>query len=209
MQIEIGPHLEEAELEQYSMGRLPVDRLPPFEEHFLACESCQDQLLETEAYVNAVRSVSPTLRKVGRSNWEQFFVWPRPAWLAGAAIAVTALLITRVWSPGPIHAPEIAIVLLQASRGIEGLSLAKAAAGQPVALTIDLREIPGASQYRFEIVDSRGRAELDSVVIPENGKIVQTLTKGLSAGRHYVRLYGPDGDLLREFSLRVGEPDRH
>jgi len=208
MQIQIGPHLEEEELEQYSMGRLPADRLTLFEEHLLACEPCQDQLLEMEAYVNAVRSASPKLREAGRPGWERFFFWPRPAWMAGAAIAVTALVIARVWIPTPTRAPEIAIVLLQASRGIEGLSVAKAKTGQPVALTIELREIATASSYRFEIVDSAGRQELDNVVVPENGKIVQKLTKGLSEGQRYVRLYAPNGDLLREFSLLVGAPDR-
>ena len=208
MQIQIGPHLEEEELEQYSMGRLPADRLTLFEEHLLACESCQDQLLEMEAYVNAVRSASPKLREARRSGWERFVFWPRPAWMAGAAIAVTALVIARVWIPTPTRAPEIAIVLLQASRGIEGLSVAKAKTGQPVALTIELKEIATAPSYRFEIVDSAGRQELDNVVVPENGKIVQTLTKGLSEGQRYVRLYAPNGDLLREFSLLVGAPDR-
>ena len=62
MQLQIGPHLEESEVEQYSMGELPEASLAPFEEHLLACDSCQDRLLEMEAYVNAVRSVSPNLR---------------------------------------------------------------------------------------------------------------------------------------------------
>jgi len=203
MQIDIGPHLQEEELEQYSMGRLPVDRITEFEEHFLACETCQDQLLAMEVFVNAVRSASPKLRKAARSRREWIFAWPRVGWVAGAAFAVTALLIARGWTPAPTRVPAIATVLLQATRGIEGLAQAKAAASQPIALTIDLTEIPVASSYRFEIVDARGRAALDSVVIPANGKIVQSVTKGLSLGRHYVRLYGINGELLREFSLLV------
>ena len=117
MQLAIGPHLEEAELEQYSMGRLPEDRIPALEEHFLACETCQDQLLEMEAYVNAVRSVSPKLRKISERRWERLFVWPRPAW-AGGAIAVAALLIAGVWIRVPSRTPELAVVVLQASRGM-------------------------------------------------------------------------------------------
>ena len=49
MQLGIGSHLDDADLEQYSMGSLPETRLVPFEEHFLACESCQDRLLEMES----------------------------------------------------------------------------------------------------------------------------------------------------------------
>src|SRR5258708_6381611 len=62
MQLQLGRHLEESQLEQYSMGNLPEERAEPFEEHLLACEVCQDRLLEMDAYVNAVRSVSPRLR---------------------------------------------------------------------------------------------------------------------------------------------------
>ena len=58
----ISSHLEETELEKYSMGTLFEARLEEFEEHLLACDSCQDRLLEMEAYVNAIRSASPKLR---------------------------------------------------------------------------------------------------------------------------------------------------
>src|SRR5436309_2874662 len=89
MQLGIGPHLQETEIEQYSMGALPEERLKPFEEHFLVCEFCQDQLLEMEAYVNAVRSVSPKLRAAREP------VWRRLAWFAvpAMAVAVAALLM--------------------------------------------------------------------------------------------------------------------
>ena len=63
MQFGIGSHLEETELEQYSMGILSEASLEAFEEHLLACDSCQDHLLEMEAYVNAMRSASPKLRE--------------------------------------------------------------------------------------------------------------------------------------------------
>ena len=203
-QLEIGRHLDETELEQYSMGTLPEPQLPPFEEHFLACESCQDRLLEMETYVNAVRSVSPKLRETPRSRWVELFAWPRPVWVAAAAMVAVALLVGRNWTPLPVRGPEIAIVLLQASRGIEGLTSAKALARQPLSLQIDLTEIPGYASYRLEIVDSRGRPESVSVVTPRNGKIVQPLIAGLPAGRYYVRLYTPGGELLREFGLQVG-----
>ena len=61
MQLGIGPHLEESDVEQYSMGKLPEPSLAPFEEHLLACVSCQDRLLEMEAFVKAVCSVSSKL----------------------------------------------------------------------------------------------------------------------------------------------------
>ena len=36
MELKIGPHLEELELEQYSMGKLEETRLDGFEEGFVA-----------------------------------------------------------------------------------------------------------------------------------------------------------------------------
>ena len=62
MEIVIGSHLQEPELEEYSMGTLSETSPEAFEEHLLACDSCQDRLLEMEAYVNAIRSASPKLR---------------------------------------------------------------------------------------------------------------------------------------------------
>ena len=73
MELEIGPHLEELELEQYSMGKLEGSRLEGFEEHFLACESCQERLLEMQVYVNAIRSVSPKLREARPALWKRLF----------------------------------------------------------------------------------------------------------------------------------------
>src|SRR5262245_27323636 len=96
MGLEMGPHLEEAELEQYSMGILPEQRITAFEEHFLVCQVCQDQLLEMEAYVNAVRSVSPKLRQVKRSRR----VFPQLA-LAAAAIVMTVIVV-KLLAPAPV-----------------------------------------------------------------------------------------------------------
>src|SRR6185295_2822195 len=97
MELGIGSHPEETEIEQYSMGILASERVQSFEEHFLACEPCQDQLLQMEAYVNAVRSVSPRLR-AARSPWSRFAEWPSAGLvLSVAAVTLLALLAARIW----------------------------------------------------------------------------------------------------------------
>ena len=201
MELGIGPHLEEAELEQYSMGTLPEQRINSFEEHFLACEICQDQLLEMEAYVNAVRSVSPKLRKARglRSKVLSGPILSR-TFFAVAAI-VTIIVGTRLLTRAPSSRAELAVVLLQANRGIEGLITAKAA--QPLSLRMDLRELPGSSSYRVEIVGADGTAIQNSTVTPQNGAITQDLKDGLRAGSYFVRLYTATGELLREYGLQV------
>ena len=112
MQFGIGSHLEETEVEQYSMGTLSGASLETFEEHLLACYSCQDRLLEMEAYVNAMRSASPKLRKARRRFWATPFQWPRPAWGVAFAMGVVGLAVVRVWivaPPIPIQMASVAL----------------------------------------------------------------------------------------------------
>ena len=203
MQFGIGSHIEETELEQYSMGTLSGASLETFEEHLLACDSCQDRLLEMEAYVNAMRSASPKLRKARRPFWATSFQWPRPAWGVAFAMGVVALGVVRVWIVAPSTQIQIASVALHSSRGIEGLATTKAPAGKLLSLTVDLTELPAFRSYRMEIVAVTGKPVWEAVALPENGRINQPTTKGLSAGQYYVRLYAPGGALLREFSLGI------
>ncbi len=202
MQLGIGSHLDDADLEQYSMGKLPEVRLVPFEEHLLACEACQDRLLETEAFVNAVRSVSPKLRAAGSSPRRSRF-WPRPTWVAAFAMGLVLLALGRIWLVAPRASLDFAAVVLQSSRGIEGLAVAKAPAGKPLALTIDLTELPTLPSYRLEIVNSGGKPVWQAPAGARDGKVTQRLPHGLNTGQYYVRLYTAGGQLLREFGLRI------
>ncbi len=203
MQLAIGPHLEEQDLEKYSMGKLPETLLPAFEEHLLACIPCQDRLLEMEAFVNAVRSVSPTLRAAPRPGWRRWFTWPRPAWIGAIAVSTVALTVGLVRLPSRPGLSTPTAVFLRSTRGVEGLALASAPAGQPVSLNIDLTELPVLPSYRLEIVDAAGKPVWKTTTVPQNGRIEQLVTTVLSAGRHYLRLYSPEGALLREFGLRA------
>jgi hypothetical protein len=203
MQFGIGSHLEEPELEEYSMGMLSEASLEAFEEHLLACDSCQDRLLEMEAYVNAMRSASPKLREKRQPFWASLFKWPRPAFVAAFAMGVVVLAVARIWIVTPPARTEMASVVLHSSRGIEGLATAKAPSGKRLSLTVDLTELPAFPSYRMEIVDPTGKPVWQAVAHPENGKITQPTTKGFTAGQYYVRLYAPAGALLREFSLGI------
>lgn len=203
MEIEVGPHLNEAELEQYSMGQLPEARLAVFEEHFLACDGCQDRLLEMEAYVNAMRSVSPKLREAPRSfwggAWKDLFRAPRPAW-AGAFALGTVALAAAIWMAVPPARVERAAVELYAMRGAETVAVS-APAGKPISLNVDVAQLPPAASYRMEIVDSTGKAVWDGAAAAQNGRIAQAVGKTLDPGQYFVRLYSNEGRLLREFSL--------
>jgi len=185
------------------MGTLAETRLEAFEEHLLACDSCQDQLLEMEAYVNAMRSASPKLRETPRSPWEDIFRWPRPAWMVAFATGAFALATTGIWILTPPAHTELASVVLHSSRGMEGLATAKAPARTPLSLSVDLTELPVFQSYRLEIVTAIGKPVWEAVAHPSGRQITEPSTKGLAAGQYFVRLYGPAGGLLREFSLEV------
>jgi hypothetical protein len=203
MQFGIGSHIEETELEQYSMGMLSEASLEAFEEHLLACYSCQDRLLEMEAYVNAMRSASPKLRQSRPQFWAAVFQWPRPAWGVALATCVVGLAVVRVWIAVPPAPTQVASVALHSSRGIEGLATTKAPAGKVLSLNVDLTELPAFASYRMEIVGATGKPVWQAIARPEGLRLTQPTTKGLVAGQYYVRLYAPGGALLREFSLGI------
>jgi hypothetical protein len=203
MQFGIGSHIEETELEQYSMGMLSEASLEVFEEHLLACYSCQDRLLEMEAYVNAMRSASPKLRKARQPFWATVSWWPRPAWAVAFAMGVAGLAVVRVWIVVPPTPAQVASVALYSSRGIEGLATTKAPAGMVLSLTVDLTELPAFASYRMEIVGATGKPVWEAVAHPVGRTLTQPTTKGLAPGQYYVRLYAPGGALLREFSLGI------
>jgi len=185
------------------MGTLSERSLEVFEEHLLACDACQDRLLEMEAYVNAMRSASPKLREAPRPSWASVFRWPQTAWVMALAVGVVALAVVRVWIVAPQARTEMASVVLHSSRGLEGLATAKAPAGSRLSLIVDLTELPAFPSYRMEIVGATGKPVWEATAHAQNGKITQPTAKGLSTGQYYVRVYAPGGALLREFSLGV------
>ena len=196
-------HLEETDLELYSMKTLPEERIEPFEEHLLECEVCQDRLLETDVYINAVCSVSPKLRRANRQRWRDRLFAPRPTWVAAFAFGVALLSVGRIWLVAPHGTVEFATILLQSSRGIEGLTAATGNAGRPLALSIDVTELPALPSYRSEIVNAAGKPVWQQQASPHEGRISLLLSDGLREGRYYARLYAKDGKMLREFGLRI------
>jgi hypothetical protein len=185
------------------MGTLSEACLEAFEEHLLACCSCQDRLLEMEAYVNAMRSASPKLREARPPFWAGLFRLPRPAWLVASAMGLVALAVVQVWIVSPPTHPQIASVALQSGRGIEGLATAKAPAGKLLSLTVDLTELPAFPSYRMEIVGATGKPVWEGVAHSDGPSLTQITNRSLVKGQYYVRLYAPGGALLREFSLGI------
>jgi anti-sigma factor RsiW len=59
--MEIGKHLEEGDLERYSMGAMPEEEAAPFEEHLLICETCRRRVDDCDEFVAALKSAAAQL----------------------------------------------------------------------------------------------------------------------------------------------------
>jgi hypothetical protein len=192
-------HLDDEELERYSMGAMPEAAIAPFEEHLLVCEPCQLRLAQTDAYVGAMRQASARLRTEPLKRGLPWLRFPRliPA-LAGMAVAIVA---AGLWIGRPdMGEAHPFAVDLEATRGaaIE----AKAPAGRWLLLRLDLANLPASSSYRLEMVDRFGSRVWQSTVPAQESK-AGFKVPGAQPGIYFVRVYWPPGQLLREYGFEV------
>ena len=193
---EIDHHVDVEDLESYSIGTSSPADSTRIEEHLMVCECCQDRLQETDDYVLAVRKASLKWqrdeRAAKRSEWRLAAWFPPLAALAcGLMLVVSALHLVR--QPAPVVA-----VSLSALRG-NGAGTG-APAGQQLILHPDLTGLAARSSYRLEIVDQTGHAVRQATLVPAQAGVS---ISGLHAGQYFVRVYLPEGDLLREYGLQV------
>jgi hypothetical protein len=112
--------------------------------------------------------------------------------LAAAAAALALLMWVR--SPRGSGTPQTVAVALAANRGPGGE--AHAPARKPLALQPDLTGIDAPAPYTIEIVDAFG-ARVWRDVFPG------VPAPPLSQGVYFVRIYSQDGQLRREYALKV------
>lgn len=205
-------HIDDEELELYSLRRLSESREEAVEEHLLVCNVCQDRLAETDAYVQAVRTAAARLAERESPVWRRWLDrlgalrWaPRPVWAAAGAVAL--LLIVwggMVWlkSAGP-ELPPVAVTLL-AVRG-ESPGIASAPAGRPLRLEVEVATVGRADRYTLELVNGDGDLIGRWAVQPQADRAALVVPQGLARGRYWVRFYAgsPAGELLREYGLDV------
>jgi hypothetical protein len=189
-------HLDLEELEKYLKGAEAIEDVVPVEEHLLICEYCQNRIQETEEYLVALRLAAHQVRRDERVG-TQSRGWKLPtwsfAWVATAAACCLLLVGAALrWQP-PL--PSVA-VSLEALRG-DGTH---APAGRKLVLHPDLVGLPDSPSYRLEVVDRTGRP-LRQGTVSKNQTSMNL--PALSAGPYFVRVYRPEGDLLREYSLEV------
>jgi hypothetical protein len=186
-------HPNEEILEEYALHRLPEALAAPVEEHLLICPSCQEAVAENDQFVAALKAAAS--QPISRSS-----VLPSLANRTSLApiVALVVLALVAVWKyPQEVSAPVA--VSLSSLRGLS--PMAPAPAGKPLLLNIDLPDLVPGREYRVEVVDAAGSPVWKGAVADSNGTLIATVSRLLGKGLYWVRLYGPDSELLREFGM--------
>jgi predicted anti-sigma-YlaC factor YlaD len=185
MTMDIDGHLEEEELERYSLAASAEPELSKVEEHLLLCPSCRKKVETSDVYVHSMRHAAAQVR----AEEKRAPRWAGMAFLLAATVLLAGVVLIRS------HAPVPFAVSLAATRGV-GIN-AQAPAGVPLALQLDVTGLPAAASYRVEMVDHVGKQVW-------TGTFPGSPAKAAPAGIYFVRLYSPAGDLLREYGLEIG-----
>ncbi len=211
-------HPPEETLEEYCFNRLPEEGTAAIEEHLLLCEICQHTLEDLDEYISLMKATTAEYKLDAAPKTSTGRIWNRVReawaipWNPGWAVALGLLVVGAVlsWAMISIMARRIeppqlsASVMLAAVRGGENFTMNQAPAGRPLDLAVDLADLPPSDTYRLEVVSTQGQSVWNAAPEPSsNGKLSARIAKGLSPGIYWVRLYSTQGELLREFGLRV------
>lgn len=201
-------HLSEEQLEQYLLQQASDSAAAAVEEHLLVCEHCQTQLEELELFTKTFRSVAPILAREdaledrgGVMDWfRRQLSNPFPALAFGAATALVLFVAPMAWRSGPASGPAATIEL----QAVRAAAAPEAPVGRPLIFRLDLAGLTPAASYRAELTSGDGDTILTRAVAPTGLTATVNAGDGLSAGRYWLRLYGPDhAEPIREFGFTV------
>jgi hypothetical protein len=201
-------HVGEDALEDYAFRRLSPDETAGLEEHLLICDDCQSALEDVDQYICLMQTATLCIRRERRQNiWKSLQGGSIPLREALRNVAAGGLLgvliltmLVITWKPEKSAA---APVTLASFRGADSTLMAHAPARQPLDLAIDAVDIPATDGYRIEIVNAMGKPAWNGPLSSGGGKLTALVPIRLGAGIYWVRLYGSDMELLREFGLSL------
>ena len=224
-------HATEEILEEYSFGRIREPQLGWLEEHLMICPECQAELDGIEEYKmfmkaglasfeserlaaagdadspasgdSALRSRSAVREAVSRGFFLPRIPGAKYLLAAGVLLVVGDTAVSWRMQYSPAAMAPLATIRLTALRGGEG-DVARAPSGRPLELVFGRTDLPADLSYRAEMVNSSGRQVWSGSVRIAEQSLSLRMDGPLRAGTYWVRLYTSDGQLLREFGLRVG-----
>lgn len=186
-------HPSDEVFEDYAFHRLPEALEAHFEEHLLLCPRCQDVLRNLDEFVAALKASPGTSSGATRPGGRQDV---RTS--LGPILAVVLLALVVLWNH-PQEASSPVAVRLSSLREMSPTS--PAPAGKPLRLSFDLPDLLPQRDYRVEMVNAAGLPVWQGTASEIDGKLVATMSKPLVSGVYWVRLYGANSKLLREFGL--------
>jgi hypothetical protein len=200
-------HLTEDIVEKYSFSRLPEETVAVLEEHLLICSSCQVFLQKTEEYIRLMKTATAEydvnqpatshIRTAAAKPWTR----SSAIWGAGLVLlCVTAILPWRLQAPLP--AATVALASMRGGEDVQGITQAPAERQLDLAISVNDLSVQ-SNAYRLELVDAKGRLEWGGIAPVVSGRLLGHVPSRLHAGIYWVRLYSVEGELLREFSLRL------
>ena len=204
MQLDYKSHPSEETLESYAMGSLDGPAMATVEEHLLVCVQCQEELKEADSYVASMRNAAAGLeleeeaRKEGWARISGALTFRRIGW----AMAIAALLIIGMALRVSWRSPSVEplALVLETNRGSE---LQRAPAGRPLILSLDATGLPVLPAYEVDAVDAKGAVQAQFHAVTGQPGIKIHLDGGLSRGNHFIRIYSPTRELLREYGVQV------
>jgi hypothetical protein len=184
------------------MGRLGEPKLGNVEEHLLLCGYCQEKLEEIDGFVKVFQQAA---RQMGDRHLEKrtetigWWGWLKP--LMAAAAASAAILMVTFVLPQQTQERALQSVDLRALRG-DPSSGGVARSGRPLQLRMDTAGIEDVASYRVEIVEGLGKVVWSGQAERQRGTL-SIAAPAVKPGQYWVRLFGPDREIVREYGLKV------
>ncbi len=215
-------HVEQQDIvERYLMNQLPPELRAEFEEHYIACPDCVEDLEWSERWLRAARKqLGADGGHTGRP--ERRFSIPALTWgfvAAGSALALYLWVGRHHIAQQPAAKQEIArnsaaasipTVELQTYRNGRGEQAPIAvSAARAFRLRLDLRGLESYKKYLVQIVGETGEMVWSSQQAAATGYWLETTVENapLKAGGYWVRVFGvragAEPELLREYALAV------
>jgi hypothetical protein len=200
MALDTNRHMDEEEIERYSMGTVREEELARLEEHLFLCESCRTRVTASDTYVATMQQASLRMRQEAQkpASGRFFFYRLMPALAASILVAAVVWFGLGLRGHGS-DIPAFAVNLVAARGvGIEGA----APAGRPLVLQLELTGLPESTGYRVDVVNRFGKVVWTGNASVQNAHAAVT-APGVSSGLYFIRLYSLSGELVREYGLKI------
>jgi len=97
MRLETDRHLDEEQIERYSLGEIAEEEVSGLEEHLLICESCQSRVTESDTYVSTMQRASARIRRENLKAETGRWFFPRLTPTRATAASVLLLTVAGLW----------------------------------------------------------------------------------------------------------------